>query len=158
VCVGAHCNVLEDTVAVALRELRLVRPRDAEALLEEEAFEHEEFLAYWAGAVAERILRARLRAARARHLRLALDRIGWIWWVAQWPVLIGGLLLAFGLVYAIGPNRNRRRGLRPAAVGALVAVAVWLAASGAFALYASEQLRPLQQGVGSFGAGAAARR
>jgi predicted nicotinamide N-methyase len=30
------------------RELRVLRPRDAEALLDEEAFEHEEFLPYWA--------------------------------------------------------------------------------------------------------------
>ena len=30
------------------RELRLLRPRDSDALLDEEAFEHEEFLPYWA--------------------------------------------------------------------------------------------------------------
>ena len=41
-------DVVEDIVVVAERELRVVRPRDAEALLDEEAFEHEEFLPYWA--------------------------------------------------------------------------------------------------------------
>jgi predicted nicotinamide N-methyase len=41
-------EVVEETVTVAERELRIVRPRDAEALLDEEAFEHEEFLPYWA--------------------------------------------------------------------------------------------------------------
>jgi predicted nicotinamide N-methyase len=60
-------EVVEETVTVAERELRIVRPRDAEALLDEEAFEHEEFLPYWAElwpsalrlatAVAERDLR-----------------------------------------------------------------------------------------------------
>jgi predicted nicotinamide N-methyase len=41
-------DLVEETLAVAGRELRVVRPRDAEALLDEEAFEHEEFLPYWA--------------------------------------------------------------------------------------------------------------
>ena len=41
-------EVVEETVAVAGRELRIVRPRDAVELLDEEAFEHEEFLPYWA--------------------------------------------------------------------------------------------------------------
>ncbi len=38
----------EQVVEVAGRELRLLVPPDAEALLDEEAFEHEEFLPYWA--------------------------------------------------------------------------------------------------------------
>ena len=38
----------ETTVAAGGRELRLLVPPDAEALLDEEAFEHEEFLPYWA--------------------------------------------------------------------------------------------------------------
>jgi predicted nicotinamide N-methyase len=41
-------ETVEEALAVAGRELRIVRPRDAEALLDEEAFEHEEFLPYWA--------------------------------------------------------------------------------------------------------------
>jgi predicted nicotinamide N-methyase len=39
---------VEETVDVAGRRLSLLRPRDAEALLDEEAFEHEEYLPYWA--------------------------------------------------------------------------------------------------------------
>jgi predicted nicotinamide N-methyase len=60
-------DIVEETVTVAGRELRVARPRDAEELLDEEAFEHEEFLPYWAelwpsaltlaAAVAERDLR-----------------------------------------------------------------------------------------------------
>ena len=40
---------LDETIVTAGgRELRLLVPPDAEALLDEEAFEHEEFLPYWA--------------------------------------------------------------------------------------------------------------
>jgi predicted nicotinamide N-methyase len=41
-------ELVEEAVTVAGRELRVVRPRDPAALLSEEAFEHEEFLPYWA--------------------------------------------------------------------------------------------------------------
>src|SRR5918996_4456566 len=51
---------------------------------------------------------------------------GWIWWLAQWPILIGGLLIAFGLVYWLGPNRRELR-FKPITAGAVLAVVVWLA-------------------------------
>ena len=41
-------DVVEEVVAIDGRDLRLLRPRDAEALLDEHAFEHEEYLPYWA--------------------------------------------------------------------------------------------------------------
>jgi predicted nicotinamide N-methyase len=41
-------DLVEVSVTVGGRELRLVHPRDSEALLDEEAFEREEFLPYWA--------------------------------------------------------------------------------------------------------------
>ena len=41
-------DLVEEVVGIAGRDLCLLRPRDAEALLSEEAFEHEEFLPYWA--------------------------------------------------------------------------------------------------------------
>jgi predicted nicotinamide N-methyase len=41
-------DLVEERVELAGRELTLLRPPDAEALLDEEAFEHEEFLPYWA--------------------------------------------------------------------------------------------------------------
>jgi membrane protein len=62
--------------------------------------------------------------------------VTWIWWAAQWPILIGGMLLAFGAVLALGPDRKPRK-LRFITPGTLAAAAVWLAASGAFAFYAS---------------------
>ena len=41
-------DLVEETVALPARTLSILRPRSAEALLDEEAFEHEEFLPYWA--------------------------------------------------------------------------------------------------------------
>jgi membrane protein len=62
--------------------------------------------------------------------------IGWIWWTLQWPVLIGGLLLAFaGLLY-LGPNIDHPK-FRYITPGSLFAVVVWLIASGLFAVYVS---------------------
>jgi predicted nicotinamide N-methyase len=40
--------VIADRIALPGGEVELLRPPDAEALLSEEAFEHEEFLPYWA--------------------------------------------------------------------------------------------------------------
>jgi predicted nicotinamide N-methyase len=40
--------VIADRIALPGGEVELVRPPDAEALISEEAFEHEEFLPYWA--------------------------------------------------------------------------------------------------------------
>jgi membrane protein len=62
--------------------------------------------------------------------------IGWIWWTLQWPVLVGGLLLAFaGLLY-LGPNVDHPK-FRFITPGSLFAVIVWLLASGLFAVYVS---------------------
>jgi predicted nicotinamide N-methyase len=41
-------DLVEDSVELPARTLSILRPRDAEALLDEEAFEREEFLPYWA--------------------------------------------------------------------------------------------------------------
>lgn len=60
----------------------------------------------------------------------------WIWWSLQWPILILGLLAAFGVLFSVGPDGAHRpwQLLTPGAVSALV---VWLLASGAFALYSA---------------------
>jgi membrane protein len=58
------------------------------------------------------------------------------WWVAQWPILIGGLLLAFSVVLYLGPNVEQRR-WQFVSLGAVVAVVILLVASGAFAFYVS---------------------
>jgi membrane protein len=62
--------------------------------------------------------------------------LSWLWWVAQWPVLLVGLLLAFATVLYLGPNVEHPRWqfITP---GALFAVVVWLLVSGLFAVYTS---------------------
>ena len=59
-----------------------------------------------------------------------------IWWAAQWPILIGGLLFAFAGVLYFGPNVDHPR-WHFLTLGAGVAVVIWLAASALFALYVS---------------------
>ena len=61
---------------------------------------------------------------------------GWLWWTAQWPILVVGLLVVFAAVLYLGPNvaHPRWRFLTP---GSIVAVVVWLGASGLFAVYVS---------------------
>ncbi len=61
---------------------------------------------------------------------------GWIWWTLQWPILVLGLLFAFAGILCLGPNvaHPRWRFLTP---GSAVAVAIWILASGLFAVYVS---------------------
>jgi membrane protein len=60
--------------------------------------------------------------------------LNWVWWVAQWPVLIVGLLLAFATVLYLGPNVEHPKWhfITP---GSVFAVVVWLLVSGLFAVY-----------------------
>jgi membrane protein len=60
----------------------------------------------------------------------------YIWWIGQWPILIVGLLLAFAGLYYFGPNVEHPR-WSFLSVGSVVAVLIWLAASGGFAVYVS---------------------
>jgi membrane protein len=62
--------------------------------------------------------------------------VEFVWWAAQWPILIGGLLLAFGVIYYLGPNVEQPK-WHFVTFGAVFAIVVWLLASGAFAFYAS---------------------
>jgi membrane protein len=70
------------------------------------------------------------------HAGGASGAVSWIWWIAQWPILIGGLLIAFSILLDAGPDvtRPRRRLLTP---GSVLATVVWLAASGGFAYFTS---------------------
>jgi membrane protein len=60
--------------------------------------------------------------------------VSWIWWTAEWPVLIVVLLIAFGGIYRFGPDMEGCR-WRLVSAGAVTAVLVWLIASGGFAWY-----------------------
>jgi membrane protein len=59
----------------------------------------------------------------------------WVWWSAEWPILVLGLLFAFTAVLALGPDADQP--WRRVAPGAVVALVAWLVASGGFALYAA---------------------
>jgi membrane protein len=72
----------------------------------------------------------------ASHAGPLSGAVGWIWWIAQWPILLTGLLAAFATLLYLGPDVEHPRWhfLSP---GSLFATVVWLAASGAFAFYTS---------------------
>jgi len=60
-----------------------------------------------------------------------------VWWVAQWPILIGGLLIAFAGVLYLGPNVDHPR-WRFLSLGAVIGAVIFMLASGAFAFYVSK--------------------
>src|SRR6476646_8498348 len=74
--------------------------------------------------------------AIASHAGPAGSVINILWWVAQWPILLAGLLVAFATLLYLGPDVEQRewRFLTP---GSLVAALLWIAASGLFAVYTS---------------------
>jgi membrane protein len=72
-----------------------------------------------------------------KHLGTTLgiqSYLTYLWWAAQWPILIGGLLAAFATLLYLGPDIDQPR-WRFLTLGSAVAVVVWLAISGAFAFY-----------------------
>jgi membrane protein len=72
----------------------------------------------------------------AAHAGAASGAVGWIWWIAQWPILLVGLSAAFSMLLYLGPDvpRARWRFLTP---GSILATVVWIAASAGFAVYTS---------------------
>jgi membrane protein len=63
--------------------------------------------------------------------------VNWLWWTAQWPLLLLGLLFAFATILYLGPNVDHPR-WRFLTFGTAISVVVWLLASGAFAIYVSQ--------------------
>ena len=60
-----------------------------------------------------------------------------VWWIAEWPLLVAGLLVAFaGLMY-YAPNVKHPR-WKFLTFGGVAAIVIWLATSGLFALYVSK--------------------
>src|SRR6266576_5666533 len=72
--------------------------------------------------------------AIASHAGPAGSVIDVLWWIAQWPILLAGLLVAFATLLYLGPDVEHRKWqfLTP---GSLVASVLWIAASGLFAVY-----------------------
>jgi membrane protein len=57
-----------------------------------------------------------------------------IWSVVRWPVALGGMLMAYALIYAYAPDVEPRR-LRWISPGAVTGVAIWIVASIGFGIY-----------------------
>jgi membrane protein len=60
----------------------------------------------------------------------------WLWWTAQWPILLLVLVVAFAVVLYLCPDVEHKRWplVTP---GAVVALVVWLGSSGALAYYSA---------------------
>lgn len=66
----------------------------------------------------------------------------WVWWTAQWPILVGALMLAVAAILRMGPDPGPDLGepepppgWRVLTPGTVLAVVVWLVASAGFAVY-----------------------
>jgi membrane protein len=62
--------------------------------------------------------------------------VKWLWWTAQWPILLLGLLFAFATILYLGPNVDHPK-WQFLTFGTAISVVVWLLASGGFAIYVS---------------------
>jgi membrane protein len=58
------------------------------------------------------------------------------WYIAEWPLLVFGFLVAFAGLMHYGPNVRHPR-WRFLTFGSVMAIVIWLVASGAFAFYVS---------------------
>jgi membrane protein len=59
--------------------------------------------------------------------------VSWIWWAAQWPLLIGALLAIITVMLWLAPvQRPSWRELLP---GAFLATAIWIVSSAGFAFF-----------------------
>jgi predicted nicotinamide N-methyase len=87
-------DVVEHVVALPGRELLVLAPRDGEALLSEEAFEHEEFLPYWAELWPSAVALARVVARRPLTGRRVLELGAGLGLPALAAAAAGGRVLA----------------------------------------------------------------
>jgi membrane protein len=57
-----------------------------------------------------------------------------IWSIVRWPLALGGMLVAYALIYAYAPDLEPRR-LRWISPGAVTGVGIWIVASIGFGIY-----------------------
>jgi membrane protein len=62
--------------------------------------------------------------------------VQWLWWTAQWPILLLGLLFSFAAIHYLGPDVDHPR-WQFLTFGTVISVVVWIAASAGFAFYVS---------------------
>jgi predicted nicotinamide N-methyase len=87
-------DLVEEVVGLDGRDLRVLRPRDSEALLDEDAFEHEEFLPYWAELWPSGVALARAVGVRALRGRRVVELGCGLGLPAIAAALAGGRVLA----------------------------------------------------------------
>jgi len=148
-------DLVEESVALRGAALQVLRPRDAEALLDDRAFEHEEFLPYWAElwpsgvALARRVAGRALKGARVLELGCGLGL------PSLAAALAGGRVLATDwspqAIDLLRDNAERNDAdvelaivdwARPAAI---VERAPWDLVLGADLLYERRNVEPLRQ-------------
>jgi membrane protein len=83
--------------------------------------------------------------------RAGVPRAVAAWPVAEWPILAAMLLIAFSLLYRFGPNLPGRE-MRWNTPGAVIAMILWLCASGLLRCYMAYQAPKYDQAYGSAGA------
>jgi predicted nicotinamide N-methyase len=87
-------DLVEEVVAIDGRDLHVLRPRDSEALLDEAAFEHEEFLPYWAELWPSGVALARAIGGHALGARTVVELGCGLGLPAIAAALAGGRVLA----------------------------------------------------------------
>ena len=146
-------DLVEESVPLRGAALTVLRPRDAEALLDEHAFEHEEYLPYWAElwpsgvALARRLAGRSLRGARVLELGCGLGL------PSLAAALAGGRVLATDWspqAIALLEDNAARNGARLetaqvdwTAPGRIVARAPWDLVLAADVLYERRNIAPL---------------
>ncbi len=146
-------DLIEESIGLRGAALQVLRPRDTEALLDDHAFEHEEFLPYWAElwpsgvALARRVAARSLRGARVLELGCGLGL------PSLAAALAGGRVLATDwspdAIELLAENAERNEAtletalvdwLRP---DAIVARAPWDLVLAADVLYERRNVAPL---------------
>jgi predicted nicotinamide N-methyase len=146
-------DLVEENVALRGAALQVLRPRDAEALLDERAFEHEEYLPYWAElwpsgvALARRVAARALKGARVLELGCGLGL------PSLAAALAGGRVLATDwspqAIELLRDNAEHNGAALQTAVvdwkepGAIVDRAPWDLVLGADLLYERRNVEPL---------------
>jgi membrane protein len=77
-----------------------------------------------------------IERAIASHLGAGGSVLDIVWWIAQVPILLVGLLAAFAALLYLGPDVEHRK-WRFFTPGSLVAALAWIVISGLFAVYTS---------------------
>jgi predicted nicotinamide N-methyase len=90
----ARADLVEEIVPLSSGELGVLRPRDSEDLLDEHAFEHEEFLPYWAELWPSGVVLAQETAARSLRGARTLELGCGLALPAMAAALAGGRVLA----------------------------------------------------------------